>query len=233
MSEPAPLRILLVEDEPSIAESLRFALERDGFAVDWCRLAGEGLARFAALPADFVVLDVGLPDGNGFDVCRALRARSDVPVLFLTARGDEVDRIVGLEIGADDYVVKPFSPREVAARVRTILRRSRATSPAPAAAAAPATGGFVIDAERLRASWRGIALPLTRSEFVLLSTLHAAHGRVCTRARLLDALGDAAEDTGERTIDSHIRSLRGKLRQVAEEDPVETHRGTGYSLRIG
>lgn len=222
-------RVLVVEDEPTIADALAYALRREGFEVVWCRLCAEAEQALGQGSVDFVVLDVGLPDGSGFDFCRRLRTRSSVPVLFLTARGDEVDRIVGLEIGADDYVVKPFSPREVATRVRAILRRA-----APAMAE-PRTepSGLVIDEARLRARFRGVELPLTLSEFRLLATLQGARGRVCSRARLLDALGEAAEDTGERTIDSHIRSLRAKLRAVdPDSEPVETHRGAGYALRI-
>lgn len=225
MTDPVPRRVLLVEDETSIADTLIFALVRDGFTVVWHRLCVDAERAFREDGADFVILDVGLPDGSGFDFCRRLRTHSTVPVLFLTARGDEVDRIVGLEIGADDYVVKPFSPREVAARVRTILRRIQPVENAGG-------DGWSINEARLRAGYRGIELPLTLSEFRLLAVLHGARGRVLSRARLLDALGDAAEDTSERTIDSHVRSLRAKLRDaVPGDDPLETHRGSGYSLR--
>ena len=235
-----PPRILLVEDETAIAETLQFALTRDGMRVQHCRLAQEALALLAREPVDLLVLDVGLPDANGLDLLRQLRQAGPpgnlLPVMLLTARGDEIDRVTGLELGADDYVVKPFSPREVAARIKTILRRAQPPSVASAATAAkeeaPANP-FLHDLAGLRIRFHGTWLGLTPSEYRLLSTLLSRPGRVFSRAQLLDALGDAKEDNSERTVDSHIRSLRAKLRSVSEtQDPVQTHRGFGYCLNL-
>jgi two-component system, OmpR family, catabolic regulation response regulator CreB len=219
--------ILIVEDEAAIADTLIYALQAEGFATTWLNLAGAALAHLQSNTVDLVVLDVGLPDISGFEACRQLRRFSDVPVIFLTARGSEIDRVVGLEIGADDYVVKPFSPREVAARVKAILKRvaPRAAAPTPVADSV-----FTVDSERLQISYRGHALNLTRHEFRLLQTLLAQPERVFTREQLLQAVGVAAEAGYERSIDGHIKSLRSKLRQVAPTaEPILTHRGFGYS----
>ena len=224
--------ILIVEDEAAIADTLIYALQDEGFATTWLSLAGEALERLAREPFDLVVLDVGLPDISGFEACKRLRRFSEVPVIFLTARDAEVDRVVGLEIGADDYVVKPFSPREVAARVKAILKRVGPRS-APPWAVEPlpgSAGAFAVDALRYQIHFHGQLLGLTRHEFRLLQTLLAQPERVFSREQLLDALGVASEVGYERTIDSHIKSLRAKLRQVAaDREPIQTHRGLGYS----
>lgn len=219
-------RIVIAEDELAIADSLAFTLRRDGFDVAICSLARD--AEVASATADLLILDVGLPDESGFDLLRRLRQTSDLPVLMLTSRSDEVDRVVGLELGADDYVVKPFSPREVVARVKAILKRDRrGTIPASAGP------GLVHDRLAHRISYRGTLLALTLSEYRLLGALAARPGQVLSRGQLLDALGDAATDTFERTVDSHIKAIRAKLRAVSPaEDPIETHRGLGYSLRV-
>lgn len=222
--------ILIVEDEAAIADTLVYALQSEGFATTWLALAEAALAFQAATPADLLILDVGLPDIGGFEACRRLRRFSEVPVIFLTARNAEIDRVVGLEIGADDYVVKPFSPREVAARVRAILKR---VAPRPAAPAAPTHGPFLLDAARVQIHYHGQALALTRHEFRLLQTLLGQPERVFSREQLLGACGVAAEAGYERNVDSHIKSLRAKLRQIASDaEPIQTHRGLGYSLRL-
>lgn len=234
-------QLLLIEDEAAIADSLGFVLERQSLQVHWCALARDGLARLAAQPIDLVILDVGLPDANGLDVLRQIRSFSTVPVIMLTARGDEIDRVLGLELGADDYVVKPFSPREVAARVKAVLKRQvGAVAPLPASVQAPAVGVWQHDAAAYRMAYRGQWLALTPSEYRIVLTLVQRPGQVYSRAQLLDAMGDAALDNYERTVDTHIKSLRAKLRAVAlaqdlnpEPDPIETHRGFGYSLRLG
>jgi two-component system catabolic regulation response regulator CreB len=170
---------------------------------------------------DLVILDIGLPDISGFETCKQLRRFSEVPVMFLSARDSEIDRVVGLEIGADDYVVKPFSPREVAARVRAILKR---VGPG----VVPAL--FQVDLERMQITYRGLALSLTRHEFRLLQSLLEQPERVFSREQLLDAVGVPADAGYERNIDSHIKSLRSKLRSVAAQaEPIQTHRGLGYS----
>ncbi len=242
MADRNPDRILIVDDEPAIADTLAYALRAEGFDTIWVGLGGEALAALeagAAAEYALVVLDVGLPDIGGFDVCRRLRRFSDVPVIFLTARADEVDRIVGLELGADDYVPKPFSPREVASRVRAILRRARPVAPvaAPAPVSPPlpaAAARFDHDADGARIAYHGQWLSLTRYEYRLLATLLARPGRVFNRAQLMDQVWHDAEDSLERTVDAHIKTLRAKLRAVREgegEAEIETHRGLGYSLR--
>lgn len=251
-------RILIVEDEPAIAQTLAYALKAEGFETQWESL---GQAALAALQQDLqasaaapvfalVVLDVGLPDISGFDLCRTIRRQSDVPVLFLTARSDEVDRIVGLEIGADDYVSKPFSPREVASRVRAILRRTNKRSAKEQPTLQPASEAllsttakavqqapFTHDKEGLRIAFHGQWLSLTRYEYRLLATLLARPGRVFSRSQLMEQVWTDAEESLERTVDAHIKTLRGKLRSVETAaavalDPIETHRGMGYSIRL-
>ncbi len=219
-----PGSILIVEDERAIADTLVYALRTEGFDPHWCGLGGDALRLLREAEFQLAILDVGLPDLSGFEVCRRLRTFSDLPVLFLTARDGEVDRIVGLEIGGDDYVTKPFSPREVAARVRSILRRS-----APRPAEAPLS----LDPGTRRAAWRGEPLELTRYEFDLLRVLHGRPGRVFTREELLERVWSAAEDTQERTVDTHVKTLRAKLRAAgAGSEPIRTHRGVGYSLDL-
>jgi two-component system catabolic regulation response regulator CreB len=222
-------RVLIVDDEPAIAETLAYALRTEGMEPTSVGLGQDALALLRETAFDLIVLDVGLPDSNGFDLCRELRRRSNIPVLFLTARADEIDRIVGLELGADDYVAKPFSPREVVSRVRAILRRAHPTSP-PVAIEAP----FLVDTEGARIAYHGTWLALTRYEFRLLATLLEKPGRVYSRSRLMELVWHDAEETLDRTVDAHIKTLRAKLRAVrAETDPIETHRGMGYSIRVG
>ncbi|WP_152219621.1 two-component system response regulator CreB [Pseudomonas sp. SCB32] len=219
--------ILIVEDEAAIADTLLYALQAEGFETTWLSLAGAALERLQREGFDLVILDVGLPDISGFEACKRLRRFSEVPVIFLTARDAEIDRVVGLEIGADDYVVKPFSPREVAARVRAILKR---TAPRETPVASNGSGPFEVDEARAQIRFHGQPLALTRHEFRLLQTLLARPERVFSREQLLDALGVSADAGYERNVDSHIKSLRAKLRQVAATaEPIQTHRGLGYS----
>lgn len=226
--------ILLVEDEPAIAETLIYALTTEGFTTEWLSLGQAALARLKQGTVDLVVLDVGLPDQNGFDVCRELRRFSEVPVLFLTARTSEVDRIVGLEIGGDDYVAKPFSPREVAARVRTILKRTSRLPSASSPSEHSKTSCFDVDLSKGKASFCGATLKLTRYELMLLGHLLAYPERILSRAQLMDAIWGDALDSDERTVDTHIKTLRSKLRSVnADLDPIQTHRGMGYSISVG
>jgi two-component system catabolic regulation response regulator CreB len=237
--------ILIVEDEPAIADTLIYALKTEGFLPEWCATGRAGLAALAAKPFALVVLDVGLPDGSGFDVCKQIRTRLSVPVLFLTARNTELDRVLGLELGGDDYLVKPFSPRELTARVKAILRRTSAgATPVVAPTAYQGTDDkssrreddkeFVVDDECCQVRYRGVTLELTRYEFRLLKAFVAKPGRVFTRDQLMTA---AWEDPGaslDRTVDAHVKMLRAKLRAVAPDaDPIQTHRGLGYSLRVG
>lgn len=221
--------ILIVEDEAAIADTLIFALQGEGFTTTWLSLGAAALEHQRLTPADLIILDIGLPDISGFETCKQLRRFSEVPVLFLSARDAEIDRVVGLEIGADDYVVKPFSPREVAARVRAILKRMAPRAPVDAW-----SGMFRIDPERVQISYRGQPLSLTRHEYRLLQCLLEQPERVFSREQLLDALGVAADAGYERSIDGHIKSVRAKLRLVrAEAEPIQTHRGLGYSYSPG
>jgi len=225
------MKILIVDDEPAIADTLAYALGTEGYATDWCGLGGEAVERLQQQPYGLVILDVGLPDMSGFDVCRQLRRHSEVPVIFLTARAEEVDRIVGLELGADDYVAKPFSPREMVSRVRAILRRARPSVQAPPEIPPQPPRNFEWDKEGLRIACRGQWLNLTRYEYLLLACLLERPGRVMSRASLMDQVWCDAEETEERTVDTHIKTLRAKLRPcIPERDPIVTHRGLGYSL---
>lgn len=241
-------RILIVEDEPAIADTLIYALKTEGFAPEWCATGRAGLAALAVKPFALVVLDVGLPDGSGFDVCKQIRTRLTVPVLFLTARNTELDRVLGLELGGDDYLVKPFSPRELTARVKAILRRTNgagtggdrspktyhATEDKRLAAGAEGAEEFVVDEERCSIRFRGVPLELTRYEYRLLKLLAAKPGRVYSREQLMNGVWEEPGASLDRTVDAHIKMLRAKLRSVAADaDPIQTHRGLGYSLRGG
>ncbi len=225
-----PSRILLIEDEPSIAENVLYALETEGFAARWEATGGAGAAAFAAWGPDLVLLDVGLPDISGFDWFRELRRSSDAPVIFLTARADEIDRVVGLELGADDYVTKPFSPRELAARVRAVLRRASPAAPPPNGDA-PVPGGFRILAEQRQIQWEGRPLDLSPTEYRILSLLLRSPGRVYAREQIMDQAWDEPEASGPRTVDAHIKTLRAKLAALEPaRQPIRTHRGFGYSF---
>ena len=230
-------RVLIVEDERGVADAVAYALTTDG-----CQplRAETGAAARAILQQEdvaLVVLDVGLPDVNGLDLCREIRAGRDLPVIFLTARAEEIDRVAGLEIGADDYVTKPFSPRELSARVRAVLRRSRPcqATPPQAAGVDPARSSappFAIDEARRAIRYFGQPLGLTATEYRLLELLVRHPGRVYSRDELLERLWDDPGATTDRAIDSHVKSLRAKLRAVrAEAEAIETRRGEGYALR--
>lgn len=236
-ANPVPDQVLIIEDEAAIADTLLYALGNEGFSVTWKSLARDGLAHIESQPVDLVILDVGLPDESGFELCKRIRKISDLPIMFLTARREEVDRIVGLEIGADDYITKPFSPREIAARVKSILRRARALP--PGAATEPALSeaiptDFQIDDQRKRIMFMSKTLNLTRYEYFLLQTLLSQPERIFSRAQLMDQIWDEPEASFERAVDTHIKSLRAKLREVApHRNPIQTHRGLGYSLQPG
>lgn len=222
-------RILIVDDDPHIRELLAFALAKAGYD---CREAGDGEAALAAAAReapDLLVLDINMPRLDGLEVCRRLRAASEVPILFLSSRDDEVDRIVGIEIGADDYVVKPFSPREVVARVGAILKRSRAK--APAGAPVPvAHGRLRLDREGWAALVGPVDAGLTATEFQLLAILAGAPSRVFTRDEIIDRLHGPGFAVTDRTIDSHIRHIRRKLAALGLDDAIETRAGVGYRL---
>jgi two-component system catabolic regulation response regulator CreB len=231
--------ILVVEDEPAIADTITYALRTEGFAPAWLTTAGAARSALATQTFALAILDIGLPDGSGFDLCRELRARDDLPVIFLTARSEEIDRVVGLEIGADDYIVKPFSPRELTARVRAVLRRTQVparggeSTAAVAPAALPARGPFTIDETRCEIRYHDSVLPLPRREYRLLLALLDQPGRVFTRDQLLARAWDEPEASLDRTVDAHVKTLRAKLRAIDPAcDPIHTHRGFGYSIHL-
>jgi two-component system, OmpR family, catabolic regulation response regulator CreB len=228
-------QILLLEDEPAIADTLLYTLRSEGFEVVHVALVRDALAAFAKCEPDLAILDVGLPDGNGFDVCRAIRKASELPIVFLTARGEEFDRVLGLELGADDYVTKPFSPRELCARVKAILRRTsagRGVAPAAAPGAARAGGALQLDESSQRIRCGAEPLALTRYEYLLLATLLKRPQRIFSRGELMDLVWGEALDTSERTVDAHIKLLRAKLRACGVgAELIQTHRNMGYSLQ--
>jgi two-component system response regulator RegX3 len=219
-------RILLVEDEVSITEPLADALRSEGFDTEVAGTVAKAL-ELARRDPDLVLLDVMLPDGSGFDVCRELRQRSQVPIIMLTARGEEADRVVGLELGADDYVVKPFSAREVVARIRAVLRRTEA--PEPVDERPLEVGEVRIDPAKREVTLRGDALELSRKEFELLHLLMRHAGAVVTRERLIDEVWDPNWFGSTKTLDVHVSGIRRKLGDDPSEPRyVHTVRGVGF-----
>lgn len=225
-------RILLVEDEPAIADTLIYALKSECHEVNHVMTGGEALETEENFPHDLAILDIGLPDMTGFDLCRKLRERRPIPILFLTARDGELDRVLGLEIGGDDYVAKPFSPREVAARVKAILRRTGSMVENDNATTADSSEGLVIDANAKRVICGGTVLDLTAHEFRLASILIRQPGRVFSREQLLERAWEDPGAVSDRTVDAHVKSLRSKLNAAREGagEMIETRRGLGYSF---
>ncbi|MBI2738062.1 MAG: response regulator transcription factor [Rhodospirillales bacterium] len=218
-------KVLVVDDDPHIRDVVCFALRRSGYQP---LTAGDGLAALDVaareMPA-LVILDILMPELDGTEVCKRLRKGSDVPIIFLTSKDEEVDRVLGLELGADDYVVKPFSPRELVARVKTVLRRK-----GPAISEQRLVRGrLVVDLEAIEARWDGAEVPLTATEFALLKAIAAQPRRVFTRENLMAASYVGARFVSDRTIDSHVRHIRAKF-QSAGGDPIETVHGVGYRL---
>lgn len=221
--------ILVIEDEPSIADNITYALKFEGFEYTWVTLGNEGIERLKKEPFDLVILDVGLPDINGFEVCKRIREMSNIPIIFLTARGEEIDRVVGLEIGGDDYVVKPFSPRELVARVKVILRRSQNSQNSTIIA----SHSFSVDEDKYQINYCGQLLDLTTYEFGILKVLLSQPERVFTREQLMNSVWSAPEDSFDRVIDTHIKTIRVKLRAINPNDnSIATHRGVGYSAKL-
>jgi two-component system, OmpR family, response regulator len=223
--------ILIADDDPHIREVLAFALDKAGLAARSVEDGEAVLEAVAHSAPDLIILDINMPKMDGLEVCRRLRADSNIPILFLSSRDDEIDRVLGIELGADDYVVKPFSPREVVARVTAILRRS-----AGKASAKESTGGMLdcgalrLDLDGWRASWRGEDVPLTVTEFGMLRALASAPGRVLSRDAIIDQIHGPGFAITDRTIDSHIRNLRGKFARVGCDNLIETRAGLGYSI---
>lgn len=221
-------KILIVEDEPAIMENICYALETDGFQTLSLYEGEKVMNVLENERIDLVILDIGLPDINGMELCKRIRKSCSVPVMFLTARSQEVDRVVGLEIGADDYVVKPFSPREVSARVKAILRRTAGT----VAAEKNNLTAFHIDESRRQITFHGQILELSRYEYEILKILIRRAGHVLTRDMIMEMVWDDPYASMDRTVDAHIKNIRAKLRRVyPHNDPITTHRGIGYSLK--
>jgi two-component system OmpR family response regulator len=222
-------KILVVDDDPHIRSVLVFALGREGFGTVE---AGDGAVALAAVARerpDLVLLDIAMPELDGTEVCRRLRRDGDLPVIFLSSRDEELDRVLGLELGADDYVVKPFSPREVVARVKAVLRRPRRG----AAEGAPILrGALALHPDRVEATWAGAPVPLTVTEFAILSALAAAPGRVFSRDALMAVAYPDRRVVSDRTLDSHVRHIRAKLAAVGG-DPIGTVHGAGYRFAGG
>jgi two-component system alkaline phosphatase synthesis response regulator PhoP len=222
-------RILIIEDELQIVKLVRAYLERAGYDVIAAVDGPEGLRMARQEDPDLVVLDLMLPGMDGLDVCRALRKDSDVPLIMLTARVEEVDRLVGLELGADDYVTKPFSPRELVARVRAVLRRTESTPPQGELLAA---GDLAVDVESHKVSVRGEPVEVTPSEFDLLVVLMRNPGRVLTRMQLLEQMQGYGYEGYERTVDTHVKNLRQKIeRNPRDPEYISTVYGVGYRFR--
>ena len=224
--------ILVVDDDGHIREVVRFALERAGHAVREADDGGAALRAFAERPPDLIVLDIVMPEEDGLATCREIRKQSRVPIIFLSSRDDEIDRVLGLELGGDDYVSKPFSPRELVARVAAVLRRTTAAAAEPARVRLLQSGRLRLDLDRHRCEFDGRELVLTVAEFDLLRVLLSAPGRVFERAQLIERAYGGEHHVTERTIDSHVRRLRKKLGDVGV-DPIETVYGVGYRLREG
>lgn len=234
----SPKQILCIEDEAAIVLPLRYALEREGWRVSWANTGTQALQYLSEQVFDFIILDVGLPDLNGFEVCKQLRQKSQTPLLFLTARDDEIDRVVGLEIGADDYCTKPFSAREIVARIKAIWRRMEVPiasnsnqNPVSQAEIITSSSIWSCNPQSLQIQYHGKLLQLTRYEYRLLFLLIQHPEQVFSRQQLMDHIWEHPEHSLERTVDTHIKSLRQKLKQITpDDDPIRTHRGFGYSL---
>ena len=225
--------ILIIEDEPTIADTLIYALEQDGFATHWVDTAQKAKKYLEQTTPSLILLDVGLPDENGFNLFRSLQHETPIPSIFLTARSDEIDRVAGLEMGADDYITKPFSPREVSARIRAVLRRTqtiRAIAPLPPKETQ--TTSFSIDTSQAIISYDGVALDLSRYEYGILALFIKAPLRVFSRSDIMNLVWEESDISGDRTVDTHIKMIRHKLKVITPHyDPIETRRGMGYALR--
>jgi two-component system, OmpR family, response regulator len=223
-------RILIVDDDLHIREVIRVALRKAGMTVFEARDGKEALTRFAGDRPDLIILDIGMPEFDGLDVCREVRKSSDVPILFLSARDDEIDRVLGLEIGGDDYVTKPFSPRELIARVNVILRRTTMRASDAKATAALSQGGLSVDPEQHLATFAGTPLRLTAIEFGILRAFLTRPTVVFSRDQIMNAAYQLNIQVSDRTIDSHIRNIRAKLAAVHCDSVIETIHGVGFKL---
>lgn len=221
-------KVLLFEDENNIAENLKYALKTEGILCEHCSTAQDGLNKFNKDKFDLIILDVGLPDKSGFDVCKEIRQTSKIPIFFLTARADEVDKILGLELGADDYITKPFSPREVTARIRSFFRRFGDTAKSTES---KKIFDFLIIEDRFQIKYKNIDLELRRYEFGILKFLLENPGRVYSRTQIMEKVWQEPDMSLERTIDTHIKVIRAKIKNISDDEVIQTHRGIGYSIK--
>jgi two-component system, OmpR family, response regulator len=222
-----PYRILIADDEPQIREVLRFALERAGMEVTVVRNGAEAVQQALRGGLDLMVLDIGMPEMDGLEVCRKLRGTTDIPILFLSARNEEIDRVLGLEMGGDDYVTKPFSPREVVARVGAILKRSKQTA---RPTSAREHGRLMLDPEGHLVRYAELDVALTALEFAILAALMEREGVVLSRDRLIDVAYGPSMHVAERTIDSHVRNIRAKFATAGRPGIIATVHGVGFKL---
>jgi len=220
-------KILIVEDEPAIVDNIQYALETEGFETVSVFSGTPVIPLLAKETVDLIILDIGLPDMNGLELCKEIRKTLSTPIIFLTARTGEIDRVVGLEIGADDYISKPFSPKELSARVKAVLRRTQNLT-------APdlSTQVFQVNESKRQISYYGEVLDLSRYEYDILKTFIRRPGHVYSRDQLMDLVWEEPDTSLDRTVDAHIKNIRAKLKTIKpEKDPIVTHRGMGYSLR--
>jgi len=222
-------KILLLEDEHNIAENLKYALKTEGISCEHSSTAGDGLEKFKIGNFDLIILDIGLPDKSGFDVCREIRLVSTIPIFFLTARADEIDKILGLELGGDDYITKPFSPREVTARIRAFFRRYGDHHIQPTKT--KKIKNFLLLEDRFQIKYKNVDLDLRRYEFGILKFLLEHPGQVFSRSQIMDRVWQEPDMSLERTIDTHIKVIRAKLNKISSDEIIQTHRGLGYSIK--
>ncbi len=224
-------RILIVDDDPHIRDVICFALEKAGLAAITAQDGAEAMRRFESDKPDLVVLDIGMPEMDGLEVCRRIRRQGETPILFLSARSDEIDRIVGLELGGDDYVTKPFSPRELVARVTAILKRAKAAdAEAPAPESVLRRGELALDTPRFEASFSGAVVALTALEFAIIRMLATRPGIVFSRDQIMDVAYPDNVHVSDRTIDSHVRNIRAKFAAVGCASVIDTVHGVGFRL---
>jgi len=220
-------KILIIEDESGIAETIIYPLNAEGFQARWVTKGTDGIDSLKSENYDLVILDIGLPDMNGFEVLKEIRKTYQVPVLFLTARSDEIDRVLGLELGADDYILKPFSPRELAARVKAVLRRMPASDNTK-----NTSSPYQIDYNKRQITYFGSKVNLTRIEYEILVLFINRPGWIFSRDKIMDLAWPESGESFDRTVDTHIKTIRIKLKEIKPEiDPLVTHRGVGYSLK--
>ena len=220
------MKILIVEDEPAIADTLIYALKTEGLETEWVTTGDNALSIVDNLDIDLVLLDIGLPDMSGFDVCKQMRQSSDLPIIFLTSRTEEIDQVLGLELGADDYVTKPFSPRVLTARIRTRLRQKKTLQKIEDSA------GFLINSEGANITLNNENLDLSRYEYRILKLLLEHPGRIYSRSQLMEHAWEEPERSFDRTVDTHIKTIRKKIKNLMpDKDYIRTHRGLGYSYQ--